>query len=109
MRQRQPLSSGVEIATTFIAGSPIETVWSQGPVYRVARDIGTGRRLAGLRFGLRKLLGTRIRNARVRRLVSSRIRPTACFDELPLFPRLDLLELCEFSGAFGCCMNLATQ
>jgi hypothetical protein len=48
----------------------------------------------GLRFGLRKLLGTRGRDSRVRHLVAPRSGPSTCFDELPLSPRLDLLKLC---------------
>ena len=58
-----------------------------------------GRRLPRLRFGLSKLLGTRVRNAHVRSFVSSRIRPSPGFDKLALFPRLDLLELCELRGS----------
>src|SRR5918996_3107174 len=50
---------------------------------------------ARLRLDLHELLGARIRHARVRRLVPARSGPAAVFDELPLFPRVDLLELCE--------------
>jgi hypothetical protein len=51
-----------------------------------------------LRFGLRKLLGTRGRDSRVRRLAASWSGPATCLDKLALSPRIDLLELRELRG-----------
>src|SRR5215470_18018644 len=54
--------------------------------------------VVGLRLGLRKLLGTGVRNSRIGRLLPSRSGPSTGFDKLSLFPGLDLLELCELHG-----------
>src|SRR5262245_6993152 len=90
---RRPGGSGPK------AAHPVVTGHLRAPCTSSESLIGLQAR--GLRFSLRKLLGTRVRNSRVRGLSPSRTGPSAGFDKLPLFPRLDLLELCELHHCVG--------